>query len=225
MLFTLGSMIGTPVEEPGQKDLDIKPVYQASQHSIVLELLDEEGSVIREPYRKGRIFLTDFKRRLHPVIRYPMGDVAWWTDFERRRFELFGRETVALKVGSVFLGLPKLRKLVSETFGAGLVNSFQCFIRRSEGKNEVTLRFAAPQSDPVAATKLLEEKLIEVVPKWGELLKVGYIQPLKTEWVTAKDLIFSEKSGKLKDIVELRYENSENGVNGVNETNGSNGHH
>lgn len=204
-----GGMIGMPVYEPDKEDQDIKPIYRVSPNSVVLELLDEDGSVIKVPGRTGRVVLSDLKRRLHPVVRYPMGDIAHWVDYQRKTFELLGRETVALKIGSLFLALTKLRTLIAATLGEGVQDSFQCIVRRAAGKNEVTLRVAAPQQDPDGATQALEQSLIKEFPKWGEYLNIGYIQPLKTEWVKTKDLVFTEKTGKLKEIIEERY------VNGV----------
>lgn len=200
-----GGLIGVPVHEPGAQDEDIKPTYQVSQHTVLLEILDEDGSVIREPSRKGRVILTDVKRRLHPAVRYPMGDIAQWVDYVKGTFELLGRESVALKIGSLFLAVPKLRSLVTSLLGEGFQDSFQLVVRRAAGKNEVTFRFAASQQDPEGATRALEQSLIAEFPKWGEYLKIGYIQPLRTEWVKMKDLVFVERSGKLKEIIEERF--------------------
>lgn len=205
-----GGLIGVPVPRPGAEDEDIKPIYQVNQNTVLLEILDEGGNVIKEPGKKGRVILTDTKRRLHPAVRYPMGDVAHWVDYDQATFELLGRESVALKIGSLFLGLPKVRSLVASALGEGFQDSFQLVVRRSSGKNEVTFRFAASQEDPAAATKALEQCIISEFPKWGEYLQIGYIQPLRTEWVQMKDLVFLEKSGKLKEIIEERY--TENGV-------------
>ena len=200
-----GGLIGVPVSEPGVQDEDVKPVYQVSQHTVLLEILDEDGKVIREPGRKGRVILTDVKRRLHPAIRYPMGDIAQWVDYAKGTFELLGRESVALKIGSLFLAVPKLRSLVARTLDGGFQDSFQLIVRRASGKNEVTFRFAASQPDPEGATRALEQSLIAEFPKWGEYLAIGYIQPLRTEWVKVKDLVYVERSGKLKEIIEERF--------------------
>lgn len=139
-----------------------------------------------------------------------MGDIAQWVDYDQGTFALLGRETVALKVGSLFLSVPKLRSLVARTLGDGFQDSFQLILRRSTGKNEVTFRFAASPEDPEQLTRALEQSLIAEFPKWGEYLEVGYIQPLKTEWVKVKDLVFTERSGKLKEIIEERF--MENGA-------------
>lgn len=202
-----GGLIGVPVPRPGAEDDDINPVYRVSHPTVVLEILDDEGRVIKELGHKGRVVLTDVKRRLHPAVRYPMGDIAQWTDYGQGMFRLLGRETVALKVGSLFLSIPKLRALVTKTLGDGVQDSFQCVLKRATGKNEVTFRVAASPENPEEVTRTLEQNLIAEFPKWGEYLEVGYIQPLKTEWVRVKDLVSTEKSGKLKEIVEERFLN------------------
>ncbi|KAH8759972.1 AMP-dependent synthetase/ligase [Diaporthe sp. PMI_573] len=205
-----GGLIGVPVHQSGAEDEDINPIYRVSHPTMVLEILDDGGSVIRKPGQKGRVVLTDVKRRLQPAVRYPMGDIAQWVDYDQGTFALLGRETVALKVGSLFLSVPKLRSLVARTLGDGFQDSFQLILRRATGKNEVTFRFAASPEDPEQLTRALEESLIAEFPKWGEYLEVGYIQPLKTEWVKVKDLVFTERSGKLKEIIEERF--MENGA-------------
>ncbi|KAH8659902.1 hypothetical protein BX600DRAFT_466903 [Xylariales sp. PMI_506] len=200
-----GGLIGVPVPRPGADDEDIKPTYRVSHPTVLLEILDEDGNVIKAPGQKGRVVLTDVKRKLHPVVRYPMGDIAHWVDYGQSTFELLGRESVALKVGSLFLDIPKVRTLVASTFGDGFQDSFQLILRRATGKNEVTFRFAASQDDPEGATRALEQSLIAEFPKWGEYLKIGYIRPLRTEWVKLKDLVVTEKSGKLREIIEERW--------------------
>ena len=54
-------------------------------------------------------------------------------------------------------------------------------------------------------TQALEQALISRFAKWGEYIKVGYIQPLKTEWVKIEQLAVTERSGKLKEIIEERF--------------------
>lgn len=202
-----GGLIGVPVAPAGTEDADIKPIYRVSHATVLLEILDDDGNVIRESGRKGRVVLTDLKRRLHPTVRYPMGDIARWVDRSEGTFELLGRESVALKIGSLFLRLGKLRALVTDVLGEVVQDgSFQLVVRRAAGRNQVTFRFAAAQPEDVeGATKALEQGLIERFAKWGEYLDVGYIQPLKTEWVGIKDLVYAEKSGKLREIIEERF--------------------
>lgn len=138
-----GGLLASPAELPGEsEDNDIKPIYRVNRPMIVLEILAEDGSVIKEPGKRGRVIVTDMRRKLHPMIRYPIGDVAMWVDYQRGTFELLGRESVALKMGSLHLELHTLRLLVVKTLGESFQNSFQLVVRRLEEKNEVTIRFA-----------------------------------------------------------------------------------
>lgn len=51
----------------------------------------------------------------------------------------------------------------------------------------------------------LEQNLIEAFPQWQELLNIGYVQPLKTEWVEMGDLVMTSNSGKLQSVIDERY--------------------
>lgn len=202
-----GGLIASPAELPGEsEDNDIKPIYRVNRPMIVLEILADDGSVIKEPGKKGRVIVTDMRRKLHPSIRYPIGDMARWVDYHRGTFELLGRESEALKIGSLHLELPTLRLLVVKTLGEGFQHSFQLVLRRVEGKNEVTFRFAGHPEDPESVARELEKNLIEEFPRWQEFLSNGYVQPLKTEWVEMGGLVTSSNSGKLQNIVDERYQ-------------------
>jgi phenylacetate-CoA ligase len=201
-----GGLLASLAELPGEsEDNDIKPTYRVNRPMIVLEILAEDGSVIKEPGKRGRVIVTDMRRKLHPMIRYPIGDVAMWVDYKRGTFELLGRESVALKMGSLHLELPTLRLLVVKTLGESFQNSFQLVVRRLEGKNEVTIRFAGQHHDPESVRRELEQNLIEAFPRWQELLNIGYVQPLKTEWVKMGDLVMTSNSGKLQNVIDERY--------------------
>ncbi|CAK1366709.1 unnamed protein product [Cercospora beticola] len=203
-----GGIIGLPVISSSGDDDPGDPVYQVSSPMVLVEILDEDGKVITEPNRRGRLMLTDCKRRLQPTIRYPIGDNAEWVDHGRMTFRLLGRESIALKVGSLFLSMPTLRSIVRDTFGESKINSFQLVVRRMDGKSEMTFRLVADPgstADQELITRKLEQRLITEAPKWQEYLEVGYIQPLRTEWVKEEDLSYSERSGKLREVVEERF--------------------
>jgi phenylacetate-CoA ligase len=135
-----------------------------------MELITDDGTPITKNGVRGRVLITDLVRRLHPVIRCPLGDLAEWIDYDMETFTLCGRETVALKIGPLFLSLSLLRSLVAETLGEKVVDAFQVIVRRTEGKNEVTVRAASQPNEPEAMTRQLEKRLIESSPKWREYL-------------------------------------------------------
>ncbi|ROV95017.1 hypothetical protein VMCG_08354 [Cytospora schulzeri] len=201
-----GGLLGIPAELPGvREDSDIKPIYKANRPLIVLELLAEDGSAIKEAGIRGRVVITDLRKRLFPCVRYPAGDVAQWIDYDKGTFELLGRESIALKMGSLHLELPALRQLVVKTMGRHFQDAFQIVMRRRDGKNEITFRFTGTNDDPEAVTRRLEKNLIDAFPRWQELLDIDYIQPLQTEWVKVEELVVSSNSGKLATVVDERY--------------------
>lgn len=203
-----GGLLGIPAEPPGAREnSDIEPIYRANRPLIVLELLAEDGSVVREAGVRGRVVVTDLRKRLFPSVRYPAGDVAEWVDYDGGTFRLLGRESVALKMGSLHLELPALRRLVVGAMGEGFREAFQIVMRRRDGKNEITFRFAgvAGEDGPEGVTRRLEEGLVDAFPRWRELLDIDYIQPLRTEWVGVEEMVVSSNSGKLATVVDERY--------------------
>jgi len=201
-----GGILGIPITPPGAVvDSDIKPVYRVNRAMIDMEIVGEDGSVIKEPFKRGRVMVTNLTRFLFPVVRYPPGDMAHWVDYEKRHFELLGRDSIAVKMGSLHLELPTLKALVTETLGEGFNNRFQTVVRRSEGKGQVIFRFAGQHDNHELVTKTLEANLIKAFPRWQELLDVKYVQHLKTEWVKHEELVYIADSGKLRDVVEERF--------------------
>jgi phenylacetate-CoA ligase len=101
-------VLAAPVE--GGADVRVHRVHGPHK---VLEILDEDtAEPVREPGRPGLLVATDLVRRLMPVIRYPVGDVAEWVDHEDRRFRLLGRSEKGARVGPVTVYLEDLRAVV-----------------------------------------------------------------------------------------------------------------
>ncbi|KAL7914428.1 AMP-dependent synthetase/ligase [Trichoderma velutinum] len=200
-----GGVIGLPIKPPSSPEDATKPIYQANVPTVVLELLDDDGNVIRENGKRGHVHLTDLVRRLQPVVRYPTGDLAEWTDYDNSLFHLVGRGTVALKVGRLFLSMMLLRSVVGKTLGDTAINTFQVVTRRTNTRTQVTFRIAHFPEDKGDAKKRLEQNLIAMSPTWGEYLESNYVWPLEVEWVDLKDLIFNDRTGKLKEIIEERF--------------------
>ncbi len=65
-------VLATPVP-----DQDDPRLYQTNSPHTILEIADPDtGRPLSEPGRTGRILATNLLRRLMPVIRYPVGDLA-----------------------------------------------------------------------------------------------------------------------------------------------------
>ncbi|RJE19724.1 hypothetical protein PHISCL_07937 [Aspergillus sclerotialis] len=190
-------------------DDDINPVYRVNTAAVIMEIIGPDGTVIKGPGQRGNVVVTNLIKRLQPTIRYPVGDVGEWVDYENGLFRLRGRDTVGLKIGTALLDLPLIRRLIGKALGDGMVGSCQAVVRRQAGKNQVVFRIAAPQprnqTEKVRIEKELEEGIIAVNPSWARNREEGFIAPVQTEWVLFSKLVFLESSGKLKEIVDERY--------------------
>src|SRR5690554_5497907 len=79
-------------------------VHRVYDDSTVLEILDEQGHPLEQPGVAGELILSNFRRRLMPVIRYPVGDRGAWIDppgTPARRFRVLGRSNNCARIGPV----------------------------------------------------------------------------------------------------------------------------
>ncbi|MEW6281033.1 MAG: AMP-binding protein, partial [Candidatus Eremiobacterota bacterium] len=80
-------------------------VHHVLGGSVVLEILDEAGNVLREPGASGQLVVTSLERYLQPVVRYRVGDLGRWVEGDcpcgraSPRFELLGRGDDTLRIG------------------------------------------------------------------------------------------------------------------------------
>ena len=188
-----GGILGAPVE--GEPDAR---VHRAFAPSRLLEILDPEtGEPVTEPGRAGRVVITDLVRRLQPVIRYPVGDLAEWVDPDARTFRLLGRSDEGARVGPVTLYLDDLRSIVEQAVGP--VSGMQVVLRRQEAKDQLVLRLAGTgHTEPIA------ERLCQVRPMFADHVRRGLIQPLAVEWVKTTELRTNPRTGKLVRLLDER---------------------
>ncbi|MFH8985173.1 phenylacetate--CoA ligase family protein [Streptomyces varsoviensis] len=197
--------LGGPV--PGEPDTRVHETFPDK----VLELLDPDtGEVVEEPGRPGRVVVTDLTRRLMPLLRYPVGDLAEWVDFPRRRFRLLGRSGEEAKVGTVNVDLEGLHRLVESADDAGRAVGMQAVVRHREGLDELVLRLAgsaAPAADADAAGRADLERALTArvhVEDFAETLELGLIHPLAIEWVGPDGLVSNPRTGKRLRLVDER---------------------
>ena len=112
--------------------------FRRHDGSALYEIVDEEtGAPIREPGVPGRALVTNLRRRLIPILRYPVGDRAQWIDPEDspdRRFLLLGRSEEAARIASISLYYDDVRALL-ERFRARLGEPrFQMATVREDGR-------------------------------------------------------------------------------------------
>ena len=169
-----------------------------------LELIDPDtGEVITEMNRPGHVYITSLFKTLTPLIRYPAGDVAEYTEpegTEDRKFRLLGRSNVAARAGVVTLYPQDLAAILKE---CGIdYYAYQIIVDRAE-KDYFTFRIAA-MDPPADATDRFMEKLIEKRPLIQEAMDKGMLAPSNVEWVSPEELEYNPRTGKLKAVLDKR---------------------
>jgi phenylacetate-CoA ligase len=187
-----GGIIGTAV-----LDSDDPRVFRSFVDSSVLEIVDAEtGSPITTPGRPGRLLQTDLTRRLQPMIRYPVGDLAEWVNVEDGIFRLLGRADEGARVGPVTLHLDHLRAAVDR---AGITHTgVQVVIRRTDARDQLVLRVAGePQN-----TTALRDEVYVISPRFELQVGRGTVAPLAVEWVPALEV--NPRTGKTPRLIDQR---------------------
>lgn len=190
-------------------DDDISPTYKVLSPIMILEIIAGNGSVIKQPGVKGHVVITHLVKRQQPMLRYPVGDIAAWVDYEMGTFKLHGRSAGGLNIGGTHSPLSYLQTVVSDVlFDARVqMSGFQTLTRRArDAQQSVTFRIAAAK--PANAEELrekLEGRIAEESLGWSKNRSSSNIAPLQIEWVKLEELIFDKDTGKLRDIIEEQF--------------------
>lgn len=177
--------------------------HRVFENVCKLELLDEDtGEVITEAYRPGKVYITSLYRLLMPIIRYPAGDRAQYTEPEgihHRKFQLLGRSEEGVRVGYATFKMEHFQRALEK---ANIqCQNYQFVITHEEHKDRLVIKIAeATHQD---SEKLLQY-LTEEVSLLKEVLATKEIHPIEIQWVTLADLSYHPVTGKLKRILDQR---------------------
>ncbi|MFE3328967.1 phenylacetate--CoA ligase family protein [Streptomyces sp. NPDC059176] len=175
-------------------------------HSLVEILDDETDRPVDGEGVPGRLVVTDLRRRLMPILRYPAGDRAAWVDRDAGVFRILGRAEEGVRVGPVSLYTQDVHDIVTATDAAGEVTGVQLVVHRQDGRDGLTLRLAVgePGTDHRPLGESIATAVLAQRPLYATATAAGYVNPLAVEWVRHRDLAFNARSGKLIRVVDER---------------------
>ncbi|KAF3055871.1 AMP-dependent synthetase/ligase [Daldinia childiae] len=185
-------------------DRDINPIYRVCDYVVVMEIVTDDGTVIKQTGVKGNIIITHLIRRLQPLIRYPIGDVAEWVDYGSRIFKYCGKASTKIKVANTILDWSTLKDITSDVMKTNVSGRFQCVLRLQDGCQKLVLRLAYPR--PLEAGEFrhkIEKALWKTSSTWKNERQAGVILCLRLEWVDDILLCVGE-TGELLDVVDER---------------------
>lgn len=195
--------------DSGLMALQCVPMTGTSVHhvldEVVLELIDPAtGAPIAEPGVPGLVVVTHLERHLHPVVRYPVGDLAAWEagpcpcGDPAPRFALLGRGDDVLRVGYASVTYGEVAPAIAAV--PGLTGAIQ-MIKQREARRD-RLVFAVELARGAGAMGDLAERATEAVfaakPDLRKLVESGYVWPLEFRLVPSGALPRQPVTGKLK---------------------------
>jgi len=178
-----------------------------ASHSV-LEIIDEHtGEVIDECDRTGRLLITNLTRRLMPLIRYPVGDLACWREpatAPMRKFALMGRSMSSqrVRVSSLTLLIEDIDTIIQRNT---VSDDWQLVISQSANVDIVCLKWVPETLKPetTQASTALQNALIEHYPLIAQLCADGQLE-LQVAHCTTDELARHPRSGKRQRVVDLR---------------------
>ncbi|MEU4118514.1 phenylacetate--CoA ligase family protein [Kitasatospora sp. NPDC028055] len=194
-------LLGRPVPGPDTR------VHRAFTPETVVEILDDHtGEPIDTEGVPGRVVVTDLRRRLMPVLRYPVGDRAEWTDVATGQFRILGRAQEGVRVGPVSLYTQDVLDLVRAADPAGRVIGVQLVVRRWDGRDGLVLRLAC-DGDPTGLPELaaaVTSAVHTARPLYPEAVAAGFVHALSVTWVRPHELAVNPRTGKLIRVLDER---------------------
>ncbi|MFB7663564.1 phenylacetate--CoA ligase family protein [Kitasatospora sp. NPDC056138] len=182
-------------------------VHRAFTPHTVVEILDDHtGEPITRNGVPGRVVVTDLRRRLMPVLRYPVGDRAEWTDAAAGHFRILGRAEEGVRVGPVSLYTQDVLDLVTAADPQRRVTGVQLVVRRWDGRDGLLLRLACDGNEaglPELAAAVTDQVLTGR-PLYAEAVAAGHVNQLSVQWVRRRELAVNTRSGKLIRVIDER---------------------
>lgn len=172
----------------------------------LVEIVDEtSGQPIDATGQNGMLVVTNLKRRLMPLIRYPTGDLAAWcepTGSAQRKFMLRGRASQGhrVRVGALSLFPGEIDSILQKQFGS---IPWQILLSRADGMDQLTLRMASGRHTRAATTELLRNALLTRYPQIAVAILQGQLR-LTVDCCPTSSLRLHPRSGKLLRIVDER---------------------
>ncbi|MEV1243693.1 phenylacetate--CoA ligase family protein [Nonomuraea sp. NPDC050022] len=192
-------LVGGPL--PGD---DVR-VHEAFANRTLVELIDDStGEPITVPGVPGRVIVTNLFRTLMPIIRYPAGDMAEWTDTDCRAFRLLGRSAEGARVETVSMSTEAIRAVLIAADPDRAMSGMQMVQRRWNGKDGLTLRLACTEEPPPELTQRLIDAVYAARPLYPQTVEEGGVHPLTVEWVRPSELALHPRTGKVLQVVDER---------------------
>lgn len=169
-----------------------------------VELLDEGTLEAVKGSGPGLIVATNLIRRLHPVLRFVVGDRGAWLPGPcpcgdpRPKFRLLGRAGESLRLGIATLTAEELSQAIAPWVGDA---PWQATRWREEGRDRLRLGLELEQQTPGLAARLAEA-LLAAKPDMAKAIAAGALHPPEILLGRPGSLPRDPRTGKLRRMVD-----------------------
>lgn len=183
----------------------IEGEHRTPDGHVLLEIIDQHsGATIEACDQTGLLVLTNLNRRLMPLIRYPVGDLACWREpsgTAQRKFALRGRSgnSQRVRVGILSLMTDEISESVRSITGS---NDWQLLVEHDDGRDLLTVKYVVNEGSTRIEDRL-EARLIELYPQIPQLRGAGLLE-LRIQSCRFEVLARHPRAGKSLRIVDLR---------------------
>lgn len=197
----------------GYTDANCAPnEFRCYDSYAIYEIFDEAtGQVIHEPGREGIAVITNLKRSLMPVIRYPVGDRAMWVEPQgspNRKYLLLGRSEETARIASLSVGFDEIRSILEKHSSRLGSVQFQLVMVHHENHDGLVIRIASSSASDIAVQKSCEQEILahlhELKPIMRRFVEDGKIHPTRIEWRLPGELETNARTGKLRRVIDMR---------------------
>jgi phenylacetate-coenzyme A ligase PaaK-like adenylate-forming protein len=184
-------------------------VFHLHDDQCYTEIVNGDTGENCRPGVTGMLYATPIVRRLTPIIRYQVGDRAYWMEEPcpcgrtTPRFKLLGRGDDVLRIGYDSIDYAFVQQAAAAV--GRITGAIQMEKRRKEGKDLLIIRMEteAPAAEHRRLGEAFEAQILEGRPSLRGFIEKNTVWPLEIEVSGPGALARSERTGKLRRVIDV----------------------
>lgn len=189
------------------------PIHHIHEDYCIMEVVDPETGIPVPDGEEGKILVTNFNRRLMPLIRYDIGDMGRILTRRCscgrtvRLMELMGRSDDTLIIGGGNIHLDSISQVIGKF--RELSYHFRMVADVVDRKDQLTIEIETTKPVSEVEKKRLEKEVYDCLlvekHEFLNFMKTGSIQPPVITILDPDSLPRNPRTGKLKQVIENRH--------------------
>ncbi|MBI5623561.1 MAG: hypothetical protein HY924_07275 [Elusimicrobia bacterium] len=178
-------------------------VFHCHDDQCHLEIVDETTGRACGPGETGMVYATAFPRRLTPIVRYRVGDLAQWVGRPcpcgrmTPLFRLLGRGDDVLRVGFDSISYDHIQACVAKTAGLSAAAAMRKERRAGRDRLVVEVETEAPPRSWPRLSATLAARILSQRPTLAKAVKAGEVRPPLVRCRRPGTLPRNPRTGKL----------------------------